>query len=246
MHAGLWVGSVVLTNVSRPASLPADALEPTASEFQFRLLVHVDAEGNARLLQKVLQMWQNGTYKTDPADPTKQVLDEPGRYVLVTDDSLIPRFSGAALRDGQPVARRYSTVAFSFQEPLALAGTGQFGGADGVFTCQVVLPYNDPRNPFVHQYHPDHDNLDERFQSMVPKAGPAGLETTESWTVTRDLRLQFTATDPQALGQPGWGDNQVGGLYEETIRGLHSHDLTVSGVFRLQRASSVPVLNDGL
>lgn len=147
---------------------------------------------------------------------------------------------------GQPVARRYSTVAFAFPTPLEMAANGSFGEADSVFTCPVVLAYDDPRNPFVHRYHPDHDNLNERFEPMTPVAGPAGPETTESWTVRRNLRLQFTADDPQALGQPGWGDNQIGGLYGETISGLHASDLKVSGVFRLHRASDVPVLNDGL
>ncbi|MCZ7639111.1 MAG: hypothetical protein M5U12_25500 [Verrucomicrobia bacterium] len=147
---------------------------------------------------------------------------------------------------GQPVARRYSTVAFAFPKPLEMAASGNFGEADGVFTCPVVLPYDDPRNPFVHRYHPDHDNLSERFEPEPPIAGPAGPETTESWTITRNLRLRFTADDPRAPGQPGWGDNQIGGLYEETIQGLHASDLKVSGVFRLHRASDVPVLNDGL
>jgi hypothetical protein len=244
-RSGLWVGSVVLTNVSRPASPTPGAVEPTASEFQFRLLVHVNGAGQAVLLQKVLQMWQNGTYTNGPSavDPnqTVRIMDTPGRFVLVSDDALIPRFTGAALRDGQPVARRFSTVAFALRTPQPCSGTGQFGDGGSVFSSQVVLPYNDPVNPFYHRFHPDHDNLNERFEVNQPL--PEGLE---SFTITRRISLNFTATDPQALRQPGWGDSQVGGYYQEIITGLHSTNLITGGVFRLHRACSVPVLNDGL
>jgi len=44
----------------------------------------------------------------------------------------------------------------------------------------------------------------------------------------------------------GWGDNQLGGIYRETIRGLHKSTLYVQGTFRLQQASRVGILNDGL
>jgi hypothetical protein len=242
VHAGLWVGSVTLNQVSQPVSANPSGPTNTAAPFQFRILLHVDDTGQARLLQKILQMWKQGTYKTDPNNPTNQIVDQPGRFVLLTDESLIPTIpglTGAAVRDGQPVGRRFSTAAFGFRAPIAMDATGDFGAGASIFSCQVTLDYDDPLNPFKHLYHPDHDNLDPHFQQKLP-------EGAESFTVNRQVQLQFTATDPDNLGLAGWGDTQLGGIYNETITGLHSQPLYLSGTFRLQLASPVDVLNDGL
>lgn len=204
---------------------------------QFRLIVHVDQNGQARLLQKVLEMFRNGTLKQDPDDPSRRIIDEPGRYVLLTDDSLIPNFTGSALRDGEPVSKRVSSAAFGFKEPIAFSGTTSFG--TGTFSCQVNLDYDDPINPFKHRYHPDHDNLDDRFQGKLP----AGRE---SFSIARQIQMEFTASDPDNLTVAGWGDNQLGGNYRETITGLHSKAISISGTFRLTKVSAIGVLNDGM
>jgi hypothetical protein len=237
-RAGLWAGSAVINAVSQPASLssPTNPL-PVGSPLQFRLLVHVDNGGSARLLQKVLQMFKNGTLKPDPNNPTNNIVDQPGRYVLVTDDRLIPQFTGATLSDSQPVARRLSSAEFGFPQPIPLSASGAFGS--GSFTCQVNLDYDDRLNPFKHLYHPDHDNLDARFENKLP-------EGAESFTVLRQIELDFTAQDPDNSTLAGWGDTQLGGLYKETISGLHNQPIYISGTFRLTRASTIGVLNDGL
>jgi hypothetical protein len=236
LRSGLWVGSATIDRVSQPASFNPAEPKPTASPFQFRLLLHMDSAGTVRLLQKVLQMWQEGTLKPDPANPGKSILDQPGRYVLITDETVIPqipRLVGATLRDGTQVGRRFSTAAFGFRAPQTMSIM------DGTLRCTVALGYDDPLNPFKHLYHPDHDNLDERFEDPVP-------EGIESMTVIRHMELQFTATDPQQLRLPGWGDNQIGGTYRETITGLNRQSIHLDGIFRLHRASSTPVLNNGL
>lgn len=237
-RAGLWVGSAVINAVSQPANLtsPTNPL-PVGTPFQFRLLVHVDNSGNARLLQKVLEMFKNGTLKPDPNNPTNNIVDQPGHYVLVTDDSLIPQFTGATLSDGTPVARRLSSAAFGFPQPILMSGSGSFGS--GSFTCQVNLDYDDRLNPFKHLYHPQHDNLDDRFENKLP-------EGVESFTVLRQIELDFTAEDPDNSTLAGWGDDQLGGNYKETISGLHNQPIYISGTFRLNRASTIGLLNDGL
>jgi hypothetical protein len=102
----------------------------------------------------------------------------------------------------------------------------------------VNTDYRDPLNPFVHRYHPDHDNLDERFERTLP-------EGLESFSINRQVELQFSSTDLDNLALAGWGDNQLGGIYRETITGAHKTPLYVSGTFRLYQASRVSVLNDG-
>ena len=121
-----------------------------------------------------------------------------------------------------------------------MGGTADFASPGARWSCPVVLDYRDPLNPFVHRYHPDHDNKNERFEATPLPEGQ------ESFTVGRQVELQFTATDPDGLALAGWGDNQIGGLYRETISGLHRSTIYVSGTFRLYQASRVNVLNDGL
>jgi hypothetical protein len=233
---GLWVGSVVLDKISQPASFTPLDPQSTPAEFHFRVLLHMDTNGTVRLLQKVLQMWQEGTLKPDPSDPSKYVLDQPGRTVLLTDESLvsqIPRLTGATLRDGTAVGRRLSSAAFGFRSPRTLSVSGD------TLSCTITIGYDDSLNPFKHGYHPDHDNLDERFEEKLP-------DGVESMTITRQIRFQFTADDPDGFMLAGWGDSQLGGLYGETVTGLHRSTIYSSGRFRLHRASNTGVLNNGL
>ncbi len=237
-RAGLWVGSATIGRVNQPSGINNPELPvATASPFQFRLILHVDDSGKVRLLQKVLQMFKPGTLKPDPVTPGLNIVDQPGRLVLVTDDSLISRFSGSTLRDGQLVARRISSPAFGFAKPVLFAGIGDFGA--GKFSGDVRIDHDDPLNPFKHLYHPEHDNLDERFEDKV-------AEGTESFTVTRQVELEFTAEDPDGLTTAGWGDNQLGGAYRETVTGLHRKTIRADGAFRLTHASRIGILNDGL
>lgn len=245
-RAGLWVGSAAISKVNQPANANAANLPvPTASEFQFRILVHVDNSGQTRLLQKVIQMWKDGTFATDSNG--LQIVDEPGRYVLVTDDRFIPNFTGATLRDGEPVGRRMSSAAFGFRAPIPM--TGNFGSTSDLLQCAVSVDYADELNPFKHRFHPDHNNLDDAAQPqpLPVKTNAHGLRyTAESSSVRREVRLQFTSTDPENLTLAGFGDDQLAGVYRETITGLHKDALHLEGVFRLHHASRIGVLNDGL
>lgn len=228
---GLWVGEAVINAVSQPAH-PGDPLLPrrAGGSFQFRLIVHVDAAGVAHLLQHVFLVREPPTFKPDPENPGFEMIDEPARTVVVTDEALIPQSAGT----GEIIGRRASSAAFGFKEPLALGG-GEFGA--GTLTAAVALEYDHPLNPFKHVYHPDHDNLDERFDEKLP-------EGREAFTVTRSLSLEFTATDPLGLNPPSWGDTEVGGVYRETINGLHRNAIQVSGDFRLLRVLPAAALNE--
>jgi hypothetical protein len=173
-------------------------------------------------------MWQKGTYKPDPSNPGQQIVDQPGRFVLLTDDALLPGYSGAALRNGQPVGRRLSSTAFDFAgSSLAMAG-----GFGEQLTTTIDLPADFPTNPFQHRYHPDHNNLDDE-----------GRPTEEAYAVKRRVTLAFTPDDPSGLPSVSWGDTEIGGVYREVISGLHKHDITAKGFFRLHRAVLTPVLN---
>lgn len=243
-NAGLWVGSVVLETVDEVDVSPP-TLTPTASPYEFRIMLHVDRNGTVRLLNEAIQLWREGTTKPDPVDPRLVVVDEPGRYVLLTP-SAPPSILGevgstllpATLRDGREFAQRISTAAYPLfdetgrpEEPI-VESTGVFGGAGSILEANIRIEDSDPNNPFHHTYHPQHR------QSEPGESFP-------DWTIDWRMDFTFTADPPDGANTAGWGDTQVGGAYLQTIEGLTSDPIIAGGFFRLQRASPVPDLNDG-
>ena len=73
------------------------------------------------------------------------------------------------LSDDTPEVRRISSVHLPWSEknaPLPLSGSFSKGGT---LTTTVIVDYDDQAsNPFLHTYHPDHDNLDSRFENKLP------------------------------------------------------------------------------
>lgn len=114
------------------------------------------------------------------------------------------------------------------------------GDLGGELTFDFELGYDDPTNPFLHSYHPDHDNLDAQ---SPPEPLTAGIE---SHTVARAIELHFVS-DPAALHleEPGWGSTTLGGTYRETISGLRAQPIHISGDFVLHRVSPIPTLSSG-
>ena len=253
--AGLWVGSVVVDKVV-PKTTDSGSPEPVGTPFVFRIIVHVsdDPVPQVSLLREVVQLWEAGTWKADPDNPGRQIVDQPGKFILVANPAAvqdfnsgkIPSLRGAALRDGQEVGRRISTAAFAFDTPL-LSDSGSFA-IDEIHPLRftVTLAPDDPSNPFLHRFHKEHVAMD-------------------SYQVVRTLSLQFQVDDPAGgslSGVPflGWGSSEVGGNYSETI-GLRragavvdpdpdenpwgldaSYDVKVAGTFRLRRVSDVGTL----
>lgn len=255
-RAGLWVGTATInavseahagTLVTNTVTDPETGLShrevtrlgaglnptPTDSEFSLRLLLHVDTNGTARLLKDVVQMWQPPVLVPDGSG--SMIQKSPGRYVLLTDESLLPLYEGAALRDGEKVGRRLSSADFPFPSSpssnfLPLTG---FMAVNNNVSGSFTLGANDPLNPFKHKYHPDHDNLDATFTSF----------RAEAYDVTRTFQLTFTSTNTVGLTSSDYGYTTLGGIYQETVKGIHRSDIVCRGVFQIRRAISTPVLN---
>lgn len=231
--AGLWVGSASLNAVSEAHSGDPSTPTPTRSEMNLRLILHVDGTGQTRLLKEVIQMWRDGTFTNDANG--NQVLEKPGSYVLLTDDTKISQFQGATVRDGVTVGRRLSTVGYDFPSTTAsnylnVAGNFAIGQT---LTTTLTLPFDYAANPFLHKYHPDHDNLNSRFDE------PA----VEAYAVSRQVEMDLLASPPSGSVPPDYGFNELGGNYRETITGLHKNPIHVNGTFQLRRASYVAELN---
>jgi hypothetical protein len=248
---GLWVGSVTVDGVSwagdkspnifqaNPAFNGVDRTtpRPTPTEFQFKLIVHVDQTGATRLLQKVVQVWQDGTYVADPLNPGKFLPGSAGSYRLFTDEQVASGagYTGTALRDGKFVARRISSAIFGIREPVVCISNGRFGSVP--LTAQVTTGYNDALNPYKHSFHPQHDNLNALYSTSIP----AGIE---SFNVNRALTLQFEEAHPyEKSNEPSWGSSVLGGTYLETLTGPHSRPIYIKGKFLITRVSNIGTLN---
>ena len=185
-----------------------------ARPFPLRLIVHNNGS-SAKLLQKVYHGVGLGS-----------------NTVLATKENLLlPAQLGEA--------RRISSVQFPTSDgniPWDFTGTVQQGGS---VTVNVPLAYDDQAsNPFLHTYHPDHDNLDAQFASTLARGN-------ESYGVTRQITLSFTApeNDFNSLTQ---GSQDLGGTYAEEItfqaRGSQTRQYNVLGSFTLKRISDIATL----
>ena len=109
----------------------------------------------------------------------------------------------------------------------------------GSLTRTISTPFNDPVSPFVHQYHPDHDN----------KSGSTVLiDGQESYSITRAVTFTFAATAataPAGTAATGYGSSVIAGGYTEVISGLRkpTDTLTVTGTVELHRVSEIGTLS---
>ena len=204
--AGLWLGEAKVTAVTSKAQ--ADAITPTDPKkaFPLRYLVHVADDGTARVLSQVfLGALEAGSHA----------------YGICTKESGL---------QGDAKAKAMRIVATHLPLDRVLggeSGSGSFAlGAS--LNRSIALPYDDPANPFVHQYHPDHDNLDSEGDKLA--------DGIESYTVTRTVKFEFANSSP---GTPGWGSSVIGGTYSETVTGLHKDELKLTGSFELSRISEL-------
>ena len=106
------------------------------------------------------------------------------------------------------------------------------GSFETILAGETIVGSDHPLNPFRHRYHPDHDGLNSLGN---PVEG-------EVYEIARSFLLTF-ADPPPELDRPGWGDSSLGGVYTETLEGLHKDAITVGGSFELHRVSTIPTLN---
>ncbi len=240
-QAGLWVGTaavtevgqylqsylrggtnqlIVATNGSYVVTSVVTNLTPVPTAFPLRLIVHNPATGPATLLQRVYVGLNAGT----------------NPVVANQESALAPGLISAA--------RRLSATHLPWSE----TNPGwDFSGALAqgvVVTTSVTNRYDDQRsNPFLHTYHPDHDNLNSRFDAELPQG-------SESFTIVRQLTLsiQPPANDFNSRVSAGLS---FSGDYVETllVRGLprpggafDTRRFDSKGIFQLNRISEIPTL----
>jgi hypothetical protein len=204
------VGYTVTPKVTISAP-PEQTGTGTAGTFPLRTLLHVADDGTANLLSKVY---------------LGQLAVAPHAYGITTKESLLQTTTLSS-------AHRLSAGHLPTGQVITGSGSVALGGS---LVCTISLPYDDPTNPFVHQFHPDHDNLDAQFLPLA--------EGVESYTVSRVGTFSFTSTPPSGSSvTTGWGSRVIGGTYREVISGLHSSSIQLDGTFEIRRASEIGTLS---
>ncbi len=233
--AGLWVGDasvtqvgsylktyqtnfdgsmVVSSNGNYVVSSVNTNLGPVTQPFPLRLILHNDGT-TTYLLQRVYYG-----------------LDAGSNVVVATSQSAM-----------DPVhldtARRISAIDLPWSSnnvPWACTGTL---GPGGTLSTTVGLAYDDQAsNPFLHTYHPDHDNLDASYQNELPRGA-------ESYDITRQITLDIMppGNDFNSLTHAG---QSLSGTYLEAITltgaGSASRTFHVSGIFAINRISTIATL----
>ncbi len=166
LTAGLWVGSLSLNAVNQPGfSLstnpdPAQYPVTAATPMEVRALIHVNSNGVSSLLQQVFFAQVN-----------------EGSNKVVRMFSNINKYPAGAVHKSRISAPTWPGIG-----PAEM--NGSFGGT---LSATVNVPFNDRLNPFVHRYHPDHDNLATDFKTPL-------AANNESFDISRQVKFFFGAT----------------------------------------------------
>ncbi len=176
--------------------------------FPLRLIIHDDGT-NSHLLQRVFVG-----------------LDLTTNTIVATQQRFLDPTQLAS-------ARRVSSA----QLPWTAANAPWALSKDGTtLVATVNTPYEAVgSNPFLHQYHPDHDNLNAAFSAALPKG-------QESYGITRTVRLTPAAggLDFDSITS---GQSQKFGVYEEMVvlegSGSNTRTFRAFGTYSLTRISPV-------
>lgn len=185
-----------------------------ARPFPLRLILHHDGT-NTHLLQKVhYGIGLNGT------------------TILSTREDLL---QSAQLASARRISCSHLPTSLA-NRPWDFTGTLRWGSN---ITAAVETAFDDQTsNPFLHTYHPDHDNLDAAFAAPLAR----GLE---SYGIRRQITLSFAnpSSDFDSLTK---GGAALTGTYVEVVTLLGnatpSRQYDVRGTFALNRISDIATL----
>ena len=240
-NAGLWVGNAVVSGVAQYlksfvtnsqgdtvvgangqylANATNTSMAGVSRPYALRLIVHNPATGHASLLQRVF-------------------------IGLGSSTNLVAATQEKVLHPGYlSQARRITATHLPWSEAnTPWQFDGSFGNSSNI-ASRIVIPYDDhTSNPFLHAYHPDHDNLDATFKRELAQGG-------ESYDLQRDITLSIRPPSDDYVSLISAG-SKLQGDYRETLRivGLpraggtnDTREFQVAGRFTLTRLAEVPQL----
>jgi len=236
-NSGLWVGTASVNAVSYDLNTPVtnsdgsmvtnpdgslmvahnSALDSVAAPYPLRLIVFSGSNGVCSLLQRVY-------------------------YGLRQDTNLVVATTQSVLDVSHlNTARRITATHLPWSAtntPWAFSGGALAPG--GTYTTTITEKYDDQAaNPFLHTYHPDHNNLDT---GSPPHELPMG---SESYEIDRTITMSLTANTNSFINLTT-ANSSLSGVYNETItlKGLGGSAKTyqTAGTLSLQRVSTISTL----
>ncbi|MHC1762724.1 MAG: FG-GAP repeat domain-containing protein [Verrucomicrobiia bacterium] len=183
-----------------------------ARPFPLRLIIHEPEEGNAQLLQQVYIG-----------------LDNQSNMVLATSEKALDR-----RRLGS--ARRMTAVHLPWTaENRAWDLGGKLSSRAGLTATVTTGMDAHESNPFLHTYHPDHDNLNATFDR------PPDDRLPESYTISREITFQPEPVADSFETLVG-GDSLLAGYYTEVVSIGPTRQFTGAGTFLVRRVLAIPTL----
>lgn len=219
-ETGLWVGAVVLNQVSEitpSTDTISQTPTPVANPLVIRIIVFVDEDGNASLLQWAALM----NYQTTPGDDS----DVTEIIIIDSDDFYVSGVIGFVSDGNRLVGRRFSTAYFDWSDDGELTLTGTVGSDD--LTGSFQLPATHATNPFYHRYHNMHQD---------------GREITRAVTISN---LSDVSQNAYTLLDEMTGDYEeiVNGLAnDDTGTTTTTNSIITSGSITLVRVSEATTL----
>ncbi len=156
--------------------------------------------------------------------------------VATTESALDPGSLGTA--------RRISSAMMPFtaaNNPWPFSGGALAQG--NVLSCTFTEAYDDQAsNPFLHTYHPDHNNLNYATPGAPPVEQPEGVH---SYGISRTVNLFLTPNNLDFISLSK-GNSQLAGQYTESITltgvGGAQRTFNTAGIFLLQNISQTATL----
>ena len=215
-QAGLWAADVALDHVAAPGS---EYETETGGTAKLRLLVHVDAHGAIRLLQRVTLAGET---------------DAEGvfRYKV---------YSGAA--NVPTTARqisRISAVCLPTETPVVECSGGNL--ASGTATFEFTVAEGGSTSMLRHPLHPQHDGLRWDFETVAPSGDNLDNYKYDVKPETFSTRNRIELALDLNGGEAAWNPEETkSGTCRWTFGNLmRQGDITLSGRMTFKRISTEP------
>jgi hypothetical protein len=208
---GLWVGEARVNQVKNSSSVNSNqTFGPTSTTAPLRLIVH-HAALETQLLQRVYFGFDQNT------------------------DPMLAKLESQLASEHLDASRRISAVHLPWTDDNASWLFDGLLDVNGTLNATVKTAFNDQAtNPFLHTYHPDHDNKNALFDGDQPKG-------EESYEIDRVIRLKLVTAGTDFESVTRDGNLSLAGDYEEDItitgKGNEFKQYSVKGGFSLTRLS---------
>ena len=198
-----------------------DTYGEVAENYPLRFIIHNsagddDGEAETKVFQRIFYGLRNGA--------------EVDNDIVLTNDQRALEYKQLGS------ARRVASSNLPFDpENKGWKCTGDFNIGKS-FDVTIGQVYNDRlSNPFLHAYHPDHDNLDPKFENEL-------IRGKESWGIVRNIKFRVDSPKKDFDNLVSVGRRYTGEYHEEvTILGSGKEKKTyyAKGLFNLNRISQI-------